>query len=157
MVKVSTTAARAALLATVAVIADAPTSPNSQTRLDAHADTGGAAQQNQMQANQMRASKILGDAVYTARNTKIGKVRELIIDKDGRVAAVIIDVAFVGLGEKSVAVSLGDITVDDNHLILDRTTDELQEMASYRLESDNDRASRSSPNPSGPLTGVPAQ
>ncbi len=84
-------------------------------------------------------------------------MRELIIDKDGDVAAVIVDVAFVGLGEKSVAVSLGDITAGDNHLILNRTVDELQQMASYKLETDNDGARHSSPNPAGQLTAVPAQ
>lgn len=140
----TTTAACAAILAAAVLVAGVHPSANSQTRVDTQGD-------------QMRASKILGSAVYTARNTKIGKVSDLIIDKDGRVAAVIVAVAFVGLGEKSVAVKLGDIAAVDDHLILDRSIDELQQMASYRLESENDRGSLSSPNSVGHLTTVPAQ
>jgi hypothetical protein len=107
-------------------------STNSQTWAGASVAADGAAQGGQLQPGQLRASKILGGAIYTAGNTKIGKVAELIIDKDGHVAAVIVDVAFVGLGKKSVAVDLGDISGADNHLILDRSIDELQRMTSYR-------------------------
>ena len=156
MVKLSTTtAACTAILAAAVLVAGVQTSTNSQTRLDARDEASGAAQESRMQDGQMRASEILGSAIYTARNTKIGKVRELIIDNDGHMAAVIVDVAFVGLGEKSVAVNLEDITSGDNHLILNRTVDELQQMASYKLESDNAPASPSSPNLGGQLTAAP--
>jgi sporulation protein YlmC with PRC-barrel domain len=155
--KASTTAvACVALLAATALVAGAQTSTNSPT-LGAYVETGRAAQHEQIQGDHMRASKILGSAIYTDRNTKAGKVRELIIGQDGHIAAVIVDITFVGLGEKSVAVSLGDITVSDNHLILDRTIDQLQQMASYKLDSDNDGTAPSSPNLVGHLTTVPAR
>jgi sporulation protein YlmC with PRC-barrel domain len=158
VVQASTTmAACAAFLAATALVAGAQTSTDSRPRLDTHVEIGRAAQPEQIQGDEIRASKILGSAIYTDRNTKIGKVTELIIDQDGHVAAVIVEITFVGMGEKSVAVSLGDITVSDNHLILDRTVDQLQQMASYKLESDNEGAAPPSPNLAGHLTPVPAR
>jgi sporulation protein YlmC with PRC-barrel domain len=150
---VTTTAALAAIFVAAALIVNAQTSPTSERRPDAHG-TGSDA----VQGEKMRASKILGSAVYNARNTKIGSVRELVLDKeDGSVTAVIIEVDFVGLGDKTVAVNLDDITISNNHLTLDRTIDELQQMTSYKLERDKGGAGSSSPNSGGRLPIVPAQ
>jgi hypothetical protein len=95
----------------------------------------------------MRAANMIGSAVYGARNVKIGTVKDLVLDPDGRVAAVIVDVPFLGLGDKVVAVSMSDIGADDNHLTLDLTRDQLQQMASYKLEREDDGARASTPNP----------
>jgi sporulation protein YlmC with PRC-barrel domain len=149
----TTTATFAAIFVTAALIVNAQTTPTLETRPDAQAATSDA-----VQGEKMRASKILGSPVYNARNTKIGSVRELVIDKeDGSVAAVIIDVAFVGLGDKTVAVNLGDISIGNNRVTLDRTIDELQQMTSYKLERAKDRAGSPSPNSGVRLPLVPAQ
>jgi sporulation protein YlmC with PRC-barrel domain len=52
-----------------------------------------------------RASKLIGVNVYNEANEKIGDINELILDKSGRVANVILGVGgFLGMGEHYVAV-----------------------------------------------------
>ena len=53
-----------------------------------------------------RASKLVGVNVYNEANEKIGDVNEVILDKSGKVANVILGVGgFVGMGEHYVAVA----------------------------------------------------
>ncbi|HEX6440860.1 MAG TPA: PRC-barrel domain-containing protein [Stellaceae bacterium] len=91
-----------------------------------------------IQADQIRASKMIGSSVYDVQNRNIGKVRDLVLDKDGKVAAVVIDVGtFLGMGGKTVAVKLSDLKTDNNRITLDRTKEQLQQMATFRLENRN--------------------
>ena len=54
-----------------------------------------------------RASKLIGLNVYNDANEKLGDVNELILDKSGKVAAVVIGVGgFLGMGEHDIAVSM---------------------------------------------------
>src|SRR6201982_1729968 len=54
-----------------------------------------------------RASKLMGLDVYNENNEKLGDVNEIILDKSGKVAAVVIGVGgFLGMGEHDVAVSM---------------------------------------------------
>ena len=54
-----------------------------------------------------RASKLIGLNVYNDNNEKLGDVNEIILDKSGKVAAVVIGVGgFLGMGEHDVAVSM---------------------------------------------------
>jgi sporulation protein YlmC with PRC-barrel domain len=54
-----------------------------------------------------RASKLMGLDVYNEKNEKLGDVNEIILDKTGKVAAVVIGVGgFLGMGEHDIAVSM---------------------------------------------------
>jgi sporulation protein YlmC with PRC-barrel domain len=54
-----------------------------------------------------RASKLMGLDVYNENNEKLGDVNEIILDKNGKVTAVVIGVGgFLGMGEHDVAVSM---------------------------------------------------
>lgn len=54
-----------------------------------------------------RASKLMGLDVYNEANEKLGDVNELILDKDGKINAVVIGVGgFLGMGEHDIAVSM---------------------------------------------------
>jgi sporulation protein YlmC with PRC-barrel domain len=54
-----------------------------------------------------RASKLMGLDVYNEANEKLGDVNELILDKTGKVTAVVIGVGgFLGMGEHDIAVSM---------------------------------------------------
>jgi sporulation protein YlmC with PRC-barrel domain len=54
-----------------------------------------------------RASKLMGLDVYNEGNEKLGDINELILDKNGKVAAVVIGVGgFLGMGEHDIAVSM---------------------------------------------------
>jgi sporulation protein YlmC with PRC-barrel domain len=91
-----------------------------------------------IQNDQIRASKMIGSSVYDLQNRNIGKVRDLVLDKDGKVAAVVVDVGtFLGMGGKTVAVKLSDLKTDNNRITLDRTKEQLQQMVTYRLENRN--------------------
>lgn len=53
-----------------------------------------------------RASKLVGVNVYNEANDKIGEINEVILDKSGKVANVILGVGgFLGMGEHYVAVA----------------------------------------------------
>jgi hypothetical protein len=59
---------------------------------------------------------------------------------------------FLGMGGKNVAVLPSDIKTDNNRLTLDRTKEQLQQMASYNLENRNTGAgSSTSPTQGGRL------
>ena len=88
--------------------------------------------------NQVRASKMLGSTVYDLQNRDIGSVKDLIINKNGRVAAAVIDVGtFLGMGGKYVAVPPSVIKTDNNRLTLDMTKEQLQQAQAYNLENPN--------------------
>jgi sporulation protein YlmC with PRC-barrel domain len=54
-----------------------------------------------------RASKLMGLDVYNEANEKLGDVNELILDKNGKVSAVVIGVGgFLGMGEHDIAVTM---------------------------------------------------
>lgn len=54
-----------------------------------------------------RASKLMGLNVYNEANEKLGDINELLVDKSGRVHAVVIGIGgFLGMGEHDIAVSM---------------------------------------------------
>lgn len=60
-----------------------------------------------MLKNNWRASKLMGLDVYNEANEKLGDINELILDKDGKINAVVIGVGgFLGMGEHDIAVSM---------------------------------------------------
>jgi len=111
-----------------------------------------------IQTDEIRASKMIGSAVYDVQNRKIGSVDDVILNKNGKVDAVVIDVgSFLGMGGKDVAVLPSDIKTDNNRLTLDRTKEQLQQMATYNLENRNTGAGTStSPVEGGRIQNPPS-
>jgi sporulation protein YlmC with PRC-barrel domain len=151
--KIHLTAAVALALAAAAPVAYAQTATTHDTRVAA-SDT----LPHSIQADEIRASKMIGSAVYDVQNRKIGSVDDVILNKDGKVDAVVIDVgSFLGMGGKDVAVLPSDIKTDNSRLTLDRTKEQLQQMASYNLENKNTGAGTStSPVEGGRLQTAPS-
>jgi hypothetical protein len=57
-----------------------------------------------------RASKLVGVNVYNEANEKIGDINEVILDKSGKVANVILGVGgFLGMGEHYVSVAFDEL------------------------------------------------
>jgi len=134
------TAAVALALAAAAPVAYAQTATTHDTRVVA----ANEALPHSIQPDEIRASKMIGSAVYDVQNRKIGSVDDVILNKEGKVDAVVIDVgSFLGMGGKNVAVLPSDIKTDNNRLTLDRTKEQLQQMASYNLENRNTGAGTS--------------
>jgi sporulation protein YlmC with PRC-barrel domain len=142
----SLTAAVAALLLAASPLAYAqPASATNTTTMAATNPTG-----TQIQPDQIRASKMLGSTVYDVQNRDIGSVKDLIVDKDGKVAAAVVDVGtFLGMGGKYVAVPLDAIKTDNNRLTLDMNKEQLQQAQAYNLEDRNTGAGSTT----SPVTG----
>jgi len=82
--------------------------------------------------NEMRASKLIGSAVYDAGEQRIGSIADLIVDHDGKVNDVVVSV-----GDKHVAVKMADLKRGkDNRLVFNTTKDALKQMAGYDLNYD---------------------
>jgi sporulation protein YlmC with PRC-barrel domain len=129
-------AAFATILIATAPLAYAETAPQARA--------GAAATATQIQPDQIRASKMIGSAVYDLHNRKIGHVKDLVLDRNGQIASVVVDVgAFLGMGGKYVAVALHDFKTDHNRLTLDMTKEQLQQAQNYRLENPNTGAGSS--------------
>ena len=141
MSRTTMTAVFAAIIATAAPAAFAQTHTT---------DTRAAVANNTIQPDEVRASKMLGSTVYDLQNRNIGSVKDLVLNKDGKVDAVVVDVgSFLGMGGKFVAVPISDIKTDNNRLTLDRNKEQLQQMAAYDLENKNTGAGTST----SPTTG----
>jgi sporulation protein YlmC with PRC-barrel domain len=130
-------AALATLLIAAAPVAYAETAGHSRA-------VAAPAGETMIQPDQVRASKMIGSNVYDVHNRKIGHIKDLVLDPNGQVAAVVVDVgAFLGMGGKYVAVSLRDLKTDHNRLTLDLTKEQLQQAENYRLENRNTGAGTS--------------
>src|SRR6266700_4526178 len=90
-----------------------------------------------MATNEMRASKLIGSAVYDSGDQKIGSVADLIVDRDGKVSDVVLGVgSFLGAGDKHVAVKMADLKRGkDNRFVFNTTKDALKQMAGYDLNT----------------------
>jgi sporulation protein YlmC with PRC-barrel domain len=136
------TAIFAAIIAAVAPGAYAQTStiPAARTAVPNHI----------IQSDEVRASKMIGSTVYDLQNRDIGKVSDLVLNKDGAVDVVVLDVgSFLGMGGKYVGIPISDIKTDNNRLTLDRSKEQLQAMAAYQLENPDTGAGSST----SPVTG----
>ena len=89
-----------------------------------------------MREDQMRASKLIGSAVYDPSEQKIGTIDELVLNADGKVADVVLGVGgFLGAGEKHVAVAMAELKRGKNdHFVLAATKDSLKQMANFELK-----------------------
>lgn len=144
MSKTTMTAAFAAMLAAAAPMAyGQTTTTTTSVRTDAAA--------NHMLPGQIRLTQMNGATVYDPQNQKIGDVKDVILDRNGRVAEVVLDVgAFLGMGGKLVAVSMNDIktTFDDNNkpkFSVDMTKDQLKSAQAFDLNEKNAATGSSTP------------
>src|SRR3954468_8179045 len=108
------TAAFAAMLAASMPIAYAADDTNSAATPPTTATTvHTAVPANHIMPGQIRATQMDGATVYDAQAKNIGDIKDIILDKQGKVAAVVLDVgSFLGMGGKHVAVGMDDLKVD---------------------------------------------
>jgi PRC-barrel domain len=108
----------------------------------AYAQTAATHESRTVAMNETLPHGIQPDEVRASR--KIGSVADLILNKEGKVDAVVIDVgSFLGMGGKNVAVLPSELKTDNNRLTLDRTKEQLQQMANYDLANRNTGAGTS--------------
>ena len=71
-------------------------------------------EQNASAMNMWQGSKLIGLNVYDTQNEKIGDIKELMVDKDGKIEQVAIGVGgFLGMGEHDVAVKWTELKFSD--------------------------------------------
>jgi sporulation protein YlmC with PRC-barrel domain len=109
--------------------------------------------QNASAKGEWQASKLIHMNVYNGQNQKIGDIKELMLDKNGKIANVVIGVGgFLGMGEHDVAVSFDRLKWTDaatttgssqpadqskntrtypDHAVLDATKDQLKSMPNF--------------------------
>src|SRR4051794_8804920 len=64
--------------------------------------------------DQWRGSKLVGLTVYGPNNERIGDINEVLVDRNGKVDAVVIGVGgFLGIGEKDVALPFSQVRFVD--------------------------------------------
>ncbi|MEP7173040.1 MAG: PRC-barrel domain-containing protein [Aestuariivirga sp.] len=91
--------------------ASAPAAPDSATTTVGNTE---------VPANAVLASQFMGQAVYTAANENIGEINDLIMNKElDNIVAIVGVGGFLGIGEKDVAIPIGDITAvkDENNAL----------------------------------------
>ena len=127
--------------------APAATAPHAAAPAPASHTLPAAAQASRhMRDDQIRASKLIGAAVYDPADQKIGTVDELVLNPDGKVADVVLGVGgFLGAGEKHVAVPMAELKRGKNdHFVLAATKDSLKQMATFELKTASTAGSGSS-------------
>ena len=90
--------------------APATQAPMNQTQATTAMPGGSGQFMTQMQPNMMRGSKLIGVDVYGTDNQKIGDIDEVLVDRDGKIQAVVIGVGGVlGIGTKDVAFPFSEL------------------------------------------------
>jgi sporulation protein YlmC with PRC-barrel domain len=85
-----------------------------------------------------RASKLMGLDVYNENNEKLGDVNEIILDKSGKVTAVVIGVGgFLGMGEHDVAVSMDKLKFVEEPARMATSTDKKETTGSAPARTTN--------------------
>lgn len=133
--KALTASAIASLLSASAFAENMPSTTANTT------NAAGAAQfMTHQGAGEWRVGSLWDKNVYNAAGKSIGDLKDVIIDKDGRVTALVIGVGgFLGLGEKNVAIDYnyfqknGGITPD--RITLGMTEQDLRNAPSFQRES----------------------
>ena len=75
---------------------------------------GSSSTQNASAKGEWQASKLIHMNVYNGQNQKIGDIKELMLDKSGKIANVVIGVGgFLGMGEHDVAVNFDRLKWSD--------------------------------------------
>ncbi|MBS9722520.1 PRC-barrel domain-containing protein [Tianweitania sp. BSSL-BM11] len=92
-------------------------------------------------AEELTAENLEGTTVYGAEDANVGDIGDVVLTKDGKVDAIIIDVGgFLGIGEKPVAVAMDDLKFmqdedGDRYLYTTFTKEQLEAQPEYNADT----------------------
>lgn len=88
---------------------------------------------------QMTAEDLEGATVYGENDEKVGEIDSLVLTADGKIQEAVVGIGgFLGLGEKSIAVSFDELQIlkkndsDDVRIYIDSTKDALEAQPEYK-------------------------
>ncbi|HEV7245748.1 MAG TPA: PRC-barrel domain-containing protein [Shinella sp.] len=118
---------------------DTAETPATATEDTAQAPAAGGDYLTAQSPEQISANTYLGQAVYNSADESIGKISDLIMEKDGGITAAVVGVGgFLGIGEKWVAVPFEKISIaqvpdsDDVKLTTTETAESLQAAPEFK-------------------------
>ena len=117
---------------------------------------------DRQEAGQMRADEIIGASVKNPKDEDVGKINDLIFDKDGKIVGAVVSVGgFLGMGAKSVGVGWDELQVrSSDAIVVQWTKEELQAAPDFRTQDDikaeQDSAARGAGTPPAGGMGAPA-
>ncbi len=85
-----------------------------------------------LQTGQQRLSEYLAGKVYSADGTELGEVEDVIVQSDRIVGAIIEIEDQLAIGERTVAVSIGQLRRVDDRLVLDLSVEQLRALPAFR-------------------------
>jgi sporulation protein YlmC with PRC-barrel domain len=157
MSRMTMTAAFSVVMAAAMAMANAQTSPTMPPSPPSKSTDAGSAARTSLSANhllpgQIRATEMNGTTVYDKDNQNLGDIKDIILDRDGRVAAVILNVgATLGMGGRYVAIAMNDLkfTTENNkpRFTVLMTKDKLKSAQAYDLSEKSGPTGTSTPPP----------
>jgi sporulation protein YlmC with PRC-barrel domain len=94
--------------------------------------------QNQPAAEQVDAGSLVGQEVYDGSGSKVGDVDSVMVDQDGKVSSVVVDVSDWLESEKLIAVNWSDLQMgQDGRIVTSMTKENAQSAAAYQYKDEN--------------------
>jgi sporulation protein YlmC with PRC-barrel domain len=98
---------------------------------------------NHLLPGQLRVTEMTGAAVYDNQGQNIGSIKDIILDSEGRVTAVVLNVSgTLGMGGRYVAVGINDLTIANTNAKPRFTIDMLKAQLSTAQTYDLNEAKR---------------
>jgi sporulation protein YlmC with PRC-barrel domain len=107
---------------------------------EAYAAQDMAKVQTEIPASAMTVTDWYKQDVYDPNDAKIGQIKDVLVDKSGRVSTLIVGVGgFLGAGEKDVAVPFQDVSATSKnnkmYLVMNTTKDSLKSAPGFKYDS----------------------
>jgi sporulation protein YlmC with PRC-barrel domain len=134
-----TTAAVAVLIGTSAFAQSPATSSTMTPSATANSPTGSTTVLQQIPSNATTVTNFYKQNVYDPSDTKVGEISDVLLDRDGKVTAMIVSVGgFLGVGQKDVAVPFDAVhaTKKNNswYLVMNASKDSLKNAPGYKYD-----------------------
>jgi sporulation protein YlmC with PRC-barrel domain len=105
----------------------------------AESDMSPSRMQSSVPENAVTVTNWYKQSVYDPKDSKIGEIMDVLVDKSGRISSFIIGVGgFLGAGEKDVAVPFESVhaTTKDKklYLVMNATKDSLKSAAGFKYD-----------------------
>jgi sporulation protein YlmC with PRC-barrel domain len=101
------------------------------------------ATQHAIPASSVTVTDWYKQSVYDPKDTKIGEIMDVLVDKSGKVTSFIVGVGgFLGAGEKDVSVPFDAVRVTTKnnnkwHLVMNATKDDLKSASGFVYDKDS--------------------